>query len=134
MWAESKDAMNSQFAVLSRVREEHWVEFHEVLFNRKSQLDTVVKWLADHGYRISRSSVHRYKSELLRGSKARIRIWTRLPAKDLLACRDRITRYAMEFDARRIELFATFGGLLASQPKPTRTKIKSPLEGSLNGV
>jgi hypothetical protein len=41
----------------------------------------------------------------------------------------------MEFDARRIGLFAAFGDLLAAAlPKPTRTRIHSALEGSLKGI
>ena len=50
--------------ITTKLRDEHWAEFHALLMDRSSTIDEVADWLISHGYRTSRSSICRYKGYL----------------------------------------------------------------------
>jgi hypothetical protein len=47
--------------VYQQLRDEHWSEFHSLLFRRNTTIDKLHRWLRARGYNFSRSAVGTYR-------------------------------------------------------------------------
>ncbi len=56
-----------KFAVCKRLSDSHWREFNAFILDRRTTIDDACAWLKDHGYRISRGAVWKYRRRLFTG-------------------------------------------------------------------